>query len=232
MRVLRPTTKRLLRPAPLAPLAAVLVLAGCGSQTKTVSVSSTPLHDTQSQSKTASDNSTTSSSSTTTSAATSTEAEATEAQQQTTTGQTTSSRTSSAPAFVEHDKETAHGALSAAVATVEQQGYVPNDTAQYNSSQTLRVLIATKSGTNGAYTQQAFFFVDDKYIGTDASQPSASIALVTQSATEVVLEYGLYDTAQAPTGHATVHFQLDNGKLAPLDPIPPARPSASADGRL
>ena len=82
--------------------------------------------------------------------------------------------------------------------------------------------------------QQAFFFVDGRYLGTDASTPSGQIAVVNQSDTEVTLAYSLYrssDPICCPGGgRAQVRFQLNNGRLTALDPIPATQP-ATGDGR-
>ena len=55
--------------------------------------------------------------------------------------------------------------------------------------------------------------------------------MIAQSDTEVTLGYQLYrpnDALSNPTGgQAVVHFQLNNGKLAALDPIPPADSSTA-----
>ena len=79
------------------------------------------------------------------------------------------------------------------------------------------MLIGTRNGSSDGHGQQAFFFVNGRYIGTDSKQPSASVHLVSQGDTEVTLAYSLSGARQA-----TVRFQLNNGKLTPLDPIPPA----------
>jgi hypothetical protein len=121
--------------------------------------------------------------------------------------------------------------VAAAVAAVKNQGYTPNDTSEYHPGQTLRVLVGTRTGSADGYDQRAFFFVDGKYIGTDASQPSASVRVVDQSDTEVVLAYPLYrphNPLCCPAGgQATVHFQLNDGKLVPLQPLPSASPTAA-----
>jgi len=79
------------------------------------------------------------------------------------------------------------------------------------------VLVGTRTGSAAGNGQQAFFFVDGRYLGTDAKQPSAQISVVSQGDTEVALAYAL-----AGGGRATVHFQLNNGKLVPLGSIPSA----------
>jgi hypothetical protein len=109
---------------------------------------------------------------------------------------------------------------------VKARGFTPNDTADYHSGQTLRVLTATRTGSGDGYAQQAFFFVGNHYLGTDTSQPSASVKVVAQGDTEVTLAYPLYrphDPLCCPGGgQATVRFQLNNGKLVPLGTIPPS----------
>jgi hypothetical protein len=87
------------------------------------------------------------------------------------------------------------------------------------------VLVGSRSGSGGGSDQQAFFFLNGRYIGTDASRPSGHVSVVEQGDTSVTLAYGLYkprDPACCPSGgQATVRFELNNGALAPLDQIPP-----------
>ena len=107
----------------------------------------------------------------------------------------------------------------------EDQGYTPNDTSEYHPDQTLRVLLGTRTGSADGYDQRAFFFLDGKYIGTDASQPSASIRVVSQSDTEVVARL----RAVPPARPAVLsERRAGDGALpaqrraaVPLQPIPP-----------
>jgi hypothetical protein len=112
------------------------------------------------------------------------------------------------------------------VAVVHAHGYTANDSSQYHPNQTLGVLVGTRSGSGDGYGQQAFFFVNGRYLGTDSSQPSATLRVVSQSDTQVTLAYPLYKSHDAlccPSGgEARVSFQLNNGKLTPLQPIPPS----------
>jgi hypothetical protein len=193
-----------------AAVCATAVLAACGSSTKTVTASSAPpVSQTQSTS-TASTKATT-----TTAAPTSTSGT-------TTSGGGSSTRSAPEPAFAQQESS-AQGAAGAA-AVVRAHGYTPNDTAEYHPDQTLRVLVGTRSGSGDGYGQQAFFFVNGRYIGTDAKQPSARLRVLSQGDTEVTLGYPLYrksDPLCCPGGgQATVHFQLNNGRLTALDPIP------------
>ena len=141
-----------------------------------------------------------------------------------------STRTARAPAFT---KETSGGEeVAQAVAVVKAHGYTPDDTAGYHHNHTLQVLVATRTGSADGYAQQAFFFVDGRYLGTDTSTPSAGIKLVSQGDTEATLAYRLYRPGDplccARGGEATVRFALNNGRLVPLDPIPPANSSTAA----
>ena len=192
-------------------LAGAGVLAGCGSQTKTVTINGPPA---VAQSST----------STSTQASTPTQSTPT----QTSTGATSTTqattRTAPEPAFTQ--SETQAEGVSAAAALVRAKGYTPEQTSDYHPDQTLRVLIGTRTGSGDGYGQQAFFFVDGRYIGTDAKEPSAKVSVLSQSDTEVTLAYPLYRKNDplccASAGQATVHFQLNNGQLTPLQPIPPA----------
>jgi len=197
-------------------------LGGCGSsQTKTVSVAGGPAE--------------------TQSTATSTQASTSTATTPPTTSTTTPAPTSTAggtaapggthsapePAFTQQE---AHSeGLSEAVAAVKARGYTPIETSQYHPTQTLRVLLASNDSTGDSSGQQAFFFVNGRYIGTDTKEPSASIKVIAQSDTEITLGYSLYrpnDALSSPSGgQAVVRFQLNNGKLASLNQIPPAHSS-------
>jgi hypothetical protein len=191
------------------------LLGGCGETTKTVSVANSPP--------------TSQTTGATTRPSTST---ATTPTNTTTTGKAsggtpaTGTRTAAMPAFAEKEKGAPAEGLPAALAVMRAHGYTARDTSDYHHDQTLRVLVGTGTHSNDGYDKQAFFFVDGRYIGTDASRPSAQISVVSQNDTEVTLAYRLYrpsDQLCCPGGGAAhVRFQLNNGRLTPLDPIPPA----------
>jgi len=195
----------------LAAAAVAAVLAGCGSsETKTVSVAGSP-----STSQTATTQPRTSTVKTTPAPTTTTTSTATAPGESSSTPSTT--RTATAPAFTEAEKSsggTSGEGLPAALAVVHAHGYTVQDTSTYHPNQTLRVLIGTDPAGSG---EQAFFFVDGRYLGTDTKQPSAQVHVVSQGDTEVTLAYAL-----SGGGQATVPFQLNNGQLAPLAPIPSA----------
>jgi hypothetical protein len=198
------------------------LLGGCGGGTQTVSVSSAPPASAPTGTHASA------ASRTSTQARTTTAPAAGTATQGTAQG-TSTTRTAPAPAFVgtggQAPQARAGAAATAAADVVTAHGYTPVDISDYHAAQTLRVLIGTRTGA-AAGTERAFFFLGDRYLGTDAAEPSGSLAVVSQSDTEVALAYALYrphDPVCCPSGgQAVVHFQLDNGALTPLGTIPPA----------
>lgn len=205
--------------APVLVVALGVLLGGCGGGTKTVSVASAPP---AAQTGTTTTPRASPAKTTTTPATTPTSTAPT-----TTSGGVsgpTTTRTATEPAFTHQStgaNSTAAG-LSGAEAVLQARGFTANATSEYHPNQTLRVLIGTRTGADAGNGQQAFFFVDERYIGTDAKQPSTSIHVVSQSDTEVTLAYALSGSGGGGVGQATVRFQLDNGQLTPLDPIPSA----------
>ncbi len=188
-----------------------VLLGGCGGATKTVSVAGAP--PAQSTDTTTA---TTQPKKTTTRASTPTSTAPAPSESGGTSGPTTT-RTAPEPAFTHTGTGTTATAegLSGAEAVLGAKGFTTNAASDYHSNQTLRVLIGTRTGSAEGNGQQAFFFVDGRYIGTDAKQPSAQIHVVSQGDTEVTLAYAL-----SSGGQATVRFQLNNGELVPLDSIP------------
>jgi hypothetical protein len=203
---------------PVLAAATIALLGGCGGTTKTVSVASSPPTSSTATTPTGATTPPTSSNATTPTGTTTGGASGG-------TPATTSTRSATAPAFAAKEKGGAAEGLPAALAVVRAHGYTANDTSDYHPDQTLRVLVGTGSHSNDGYDKQAFFFLDGRYLGTDAGRPSAQISVVSQNDTEVTLAYRLYhpnDPLCCPGGgEARVRFQLNNGRLTPLDPIPP-----------
>ncbi len=199
-------------------LCAALLIAACGSGTKTVTVSSAPPTQATGSTQTTPARTTSTASTGTTQTSTS------PASTTPTSSGTTTTRSAPEPAFTQGETK-AEGA-SGAAALVRARGYTPNDTAEYHSSQTLRVLVGTRTGSSDGYGQQAFFFIGGHYLGTDTKEPSATVKVVSQGDTEVTLAYPLYrkgDALSSPSGgEAHVTFALNNGQLVPLGKIPPA----------
>jgi hypothetical protein len=112
------------------------------------------------------------------------------------------------------------------VATVNRLGYTVPDPSTYRPQQTLKVLVGVARGSSDARVQRVFFFEGDRYLGTDASTPSAQLRVAAQDDTSATVAYRLYrprDPLCCPTGgERQVRFQLDNGRLTALGTIPPA----------
>jgi len=207
-----------------------VLLGGCGGGTKTVSISAAPTPAPEPGAAGHSKSTSTVGGRTSTAGASAATGATGNATGGSAPGQGTSTtRTAPEPAFThtatQSVQDTTGGQATAAAATVRAHGYTPNNTSDYHPNQTLTVLVGTRTGSADGYDQRAFFFLDGRYIGTDSSQPSASVRVVSQSDTEVTLAYALYrshDSLCCPSGgQATVHFQLNNGTLVPQDPIPP-----------
>jgi hypothetical protein len=113
-------------------------------------------------------------------------------------------------------------ALAAAIAVMARRGYVPASTATYGPQDTLHVLIGTaRDGRRPG--ERAFFFNESTYLGTDASAPSAHVVVLVHGDSGVTLGYSIFqDGASTPSSVRAVHFALDMGQLAALDPLPSA----------
>ena len=114
----------------------------------------------------------------------------------------------------------------AAVAQMRSQGFEPVAITTYKPGQALRVLIGRpKASSTGVRGRRAFFFVREQYIGTDAATPSLRLKVASQSGGQITLAYTRYAAGDRPCcpsdGTVKVRFEMGDGRLAPLDPIPP-----------
>lgn len=131
--------------------------------------------------------------------------------------------------------------LNDALTVVSGKGYDASDYATENvpdeatwEATNLRVLLGVKTPSD-TYDQRAFFFLRNRYLGTDTKLPSARISLAAQTDKTVTIEYVLYrrrDPLSDPTGgSATVRYHWNGRRLVPMDPIPPAAWSARLSRR-
>ena len=141
---------------------------------------------------------------------------------------TTSTATSPAPSG-------SGGTLASATAVVKKRGFTPDDPREYVRDHTLRVLIATRTGSADGYAKQAFFFVGGRFIGTDTSDETATMNVASQEDTTVALSYRLYrknDPFCCPSGgERIVHYHWNGSRLVPEDPIPSSSDSAALSRR-
>jgi hypothetical protein len=111
-----------------------------------------------------------------------------------------------------------------AVAELRRQGYAPAALDDYKVDHLLRVLIGKPVGETPPGLR-AFFFVDDEYIGLDATSASSRLRAGRQLEREITLVYTLYeegDRACCPKGGDTrVHFRWNGEALEPREQIPP-----------
>src|SRR3954463_11875444 len=115
----------------------------------------------------------------------------------------------------------------AAVAQLRRQGFEPVAISAYRPRQALRVLIGRPKASTTVRGRRAFFFLrGEQYIGTDAVTPSARLAVAHQGGGQITLAYTRFaagDRACCPSdGTVKVRFAMGDGRLQPLDAIPPA----------
>ena len=114
----------------------------------------------------------------------------------------------------------------AAVAQMLTQGFEPVSISAYKPRHSLRVLIGRPKASIGVRGRRAFFFVREQYIGTDAASPSARLQVASQSDSQITLAYKRFAAGDKPCcpsdGTVKVRFSMTDGRLQPLDPIPPA----------
>ena len=96
-------------------------------------------------------------------------------------------------------------------------------TRQYKRWATLRVLVASATGSATGNNKRAFFFVGRRYIGTATDDARGYLDYVGQTSTRVRLRFGVFGKGSAdccPTSTKVVRFQWNGKRLVPLDRIP------------
>jgi LppP/LprE lipoprotein len=131
------------------------------------------------------------------------------------------------PVSVPPPNPTPAAEVSDAVREVHSHDFTPRDTDDFeypDFTSGLHVIIGSATESADGYTQRAFFFVHDQYIGTDLADPSATIQIVWRDDTTIALGYTIYkpnDAMCCPLGGAiTVRYHWTGTRLAALDPIP------------
>jgi LppP/LprE lipoprotein len=116
--------------------------------------------------------------------------------------------------------------LADALRVVRQHHYSPVDNSPpWYPQHTLNGIVGYPTDSVDGHNQFVFFFVGNKYIGTDTDDPSTEIQYGSGADTTVTVKYFLYRSADplcCPTGGtASVGYHWTGHKLEPLDPIPP-----------
>jgi hypothetical protein len=123
--------------------------------------------------------------------------------------------------------------LHAAEQTLAARGYAVLTESDFHPDQPLKVLIGIRRAPPRA--ELAFFFLGDRFIGTDTTDPSGAIEVTSQAPEEITLGYGLYDPgdalccARGGTRHVT--YAWTGTQLVPQDPIPSPDPAAAQSRR-
>jgi LppP/LprE lipoprotein len=114
------------------------------------------------------------------------------------------------------------------IALVLKKGYVANPST-WDDFFAFNVLIGTYRHSADGYNKRAFFFLGDRYLGTDARRPSAQVQEVWRDDRRIALLYTLYRRSDAlccPTaGGAIVRFDLNRTRVVARDRIPPTWPA-------
>ena len=115
-----------------------------------------------------------------------------------------------------------------AVRLVRSRGFTPHDTNDFSMPPVggIHVIIGTATQSADGYSQQAFFFVKGRFVGTDVAGTSAGIQLAWRNNTTIALSYSVYKGNEpmcCPTGGAMiVRYRWTGTKVKPLDPVPSA----------
>ena len=117
-------------------------------------------------------------------------------------------------------------AVAAAVQVVQGRGYTPLATDDFSNAppDALHVIVASATNSTNTHTQQAFFFVQGRFVRTDLNNASATIKVAWRSAATIALSYAIYKPGEpicCPTGGSMiVRYEWTGTKLVALDPIP------------
>lgn len=125
--------------------------------------------------------------------------------------------------------------LRAAEQLLDARGFATLTERDWRPDQRLKVLLGVRRGVSDVGAQQAFFFLDELFLGTDTRDPSGRITVVDQSEAAITLAYALYrpgDSIESPSGgEREVTYTLSGDRLSPEQPIPPSAEDAPLSRR-
>ena len=100
----------------------------------------------------------------------------------------------------------------------------------------LFVITGYCTGSAGGFCQHAFFFYDNRYLGTDTSSYDLGVSIQWTKSDEAELSYPLYAPGDAhccPSGGTRlVRFEWNGSAVVPLDPLPPDPNSTTGQGSI
>jgi hypothetical protein len=98
------------------------------------------------------------------------------------------------------------------------------------------VITGTCAGSATGYCQNAFFFYDNRYLGTDVKGLDLGVSVEWTTGDVAALSYPLYapgDPNCCPTGGSRlVRFEWNGSAVVPLDPLPPYPNSTTGQGSI
>jgi len=94
----------------------------------------------------------------------------------------------------------------------------------YRPGQPFKVVVGIREMAADVPGQKAFFFVGDRFVGTDTPDVSGEVAIVRQRDDEITLRYVLYRPADGMSlplgGHAQVTYRWNGTRVVPEGRIP------------
>jgi hypothetical protein len=150
----------------------------------------------------------------------------------TTPSTTTATGTTATPPPNPHATLTLH----AAELTLGARGFATLTERDFRPDQVLKVLLGVKGRRSADLgTQQAFFFVGDRFIGTDTADTSGGLSVVDQGSDHVTLAYALYKPQDALCcargGTTQVTYRWSGTRLVPEGSIPSSATGAALSRR-
>lgn len=125
--------------------------------------------------------------------------------------------------------------LAAAEAVLNRRGFATLTARDFRPDQMLKVLLGVRRDAPEGRAQQAFFFVGDRFIGTDTSDTSGSLSVTSQQNDRITITYGLYKPQDAlgnpSDGSTDVTYRWTGAKLVPTGAIPPSSPQVAGSRR-
>jgi RNA polymerase subunit RPABC4/transcription elongation factor Spt4 len=127
--------------------------------------------------------------------------------------------------------------LAGMLATLDAKGYTVarQGLAAYEPGAAFNAVVGIAKDSAMVHTERVFFFAGSRYLGIDATAPSASISFGPRSDDTIAIDYSLYNGDDAEccplAGVARVSFRWDGAHVRASGHFPTADPAASFSRR-